>query len=59
MNLFLLTLLASTLACIVTTIGIYTINHFAEWGKRNSVYFMSFAAGVLISVSFMHLIPES
>ena len=59
MNIFWLTLLASVLACIVTTIGIYVINKFAKWGKRNAVYFMSFAAGVLISVSFMHIIPES
>ena len=57
--LFWLTTLASVLACIVTTIGIYVINKFAKWGKKNIVYFMSFAAGVLISVSFMHIIPES
>ena len=58
-NTFLITLSAGILACIVTTIGIYVINKFAEWGKRNIVYFMSFAAGVLISVSFMHIIPKS
>ena len=52
-------ILASILACIVTTIGIYVINKFAEWGKKNIIYFMSFAAGVLISVSFMHIIPKS
>ncbi len=50
---------AGLLACIVTTIGIYVINRFAEWGKKNIIYFMSFAAGVLISVSFMHIIPKS
>jgi len=58
-NIFWLTLSAGILACIVTTIGIYVINKFARWGKKNIVYFMSFAAGVLISVSFMHIIPES
>lgn len=52
-------MLAGTLACIVTTIGIYVINRFAEWGKKNVVYFISFAAGVLISVSFTHIIPKS
>ncbi len=50
---------AGILACIVTTIGIYVINKFAEWGKKNIVYFISFAAGVLISVSFIHIIPKS
>jgi zinc transporter ZupT len=53
------TITASLLAAAVTTIGIYVINKFAKWGRKNVVYFMSFAAGVLISVSFMHIIPKS
>ena len=52
-------LLASSLACVVTTVGIYVIGQYERWGSRNAVYFMSFAAGVLISVSFTHIIPES
>jgi zinc transporter ZupT len=52
-------LLASVLACLVTTIGIYTIGKYEKWGNQNVVYFMSFAAGVLISVSFIHIIPKS
>ena len=52
-------LLASSLACVVTTVGIYVIGQYERWGSRNAVYFMSFAAGVLISVSFIHIIPES
>ncbi|MBN1303646.1 MAG: ZIP family metal transporter [Anaerolineales bacterium] len=52
-------LLASSLACLVTSIGIYTIGKHEKWGNKNVVYFMSFAAGVLISVSFMHIIPKS
>lgn len=51
--------LASTLACAVTTIGIYVIGKYEQWGRQNTVYFMSFAAGVLISVSFIHIIPTS
>ncbi|MDD5086219.1 MAG: ZIP family metal transporter [Candidatus Nanoarchaeia archaeon] len=51
--------IAGLIACTITTIGIYIINRFSEWGKRNMVYFTSFASGVLISVSFMHIIPES
>ncbi|MBD3361061.1 ZIP family metal transporter [Candidatus Peregrinibacteria bacterium] len=58
-NVFLLTNFAAITAGIVTTIGIYAINRYAKWGQKNVVYFMSFAAGVLISVSFMHIIPES
>jgi zinc and cadmium transporter len=52
-------LLTSALACLVTTIGIYTIAKYEKWGNQNIVYFMSFAAGVLISVSFIHIIPKS
>jgi zinc and cadmium transporter len=50
---------ASSLACGVTTIGIYVISKYEDWGSHNIVYFMSFAAGVLVSVSFIHIIPKS
>jgi zinc and cadmium transporter len=50
-------ILASTLACLITTIGIYVIQKNAKWGNQNIVYLTSFAAGVLISVSFIHIIP--
>jgi zinc and cadmium transporter len=58
-NTFIVVMLASSLAGIVTTIGIYVISRYEAWGRKNIVYFMSFAAGVLISVSFMHIIPKS
>ena len=50
---------ASSLACLVTSIGIYVISRYEQWGKEHAVYFMSFASGVLISVSFLHIIPKS
>ena len=50
---------ASSLACVVTTIGIVAISRRGQWAKERSAHFMSFAAGVLISVSFMHIIPRS
>ena len=50
---------ASVAAASVTTCGIYVIRHFEAWGRRNTAYFMCFAAGVLISASFLHLIPTS
>jgi ZIP family zinc transporter/zinc and cadmium transporter len=58
-NTFWTALGASVLAALVTAIGIYTIRHFEAWGRRNSIYFVCFAAGVLISVSFLHIIPKS
>ena len=50
---------ASSLAAIVTTIGIYVIHRFERWGRKNTIYFICFAAGVLISVSFLHIIPKA
>jgi len=52
-------LTASLLAGLVTTVGIYVIRYFEAWGQRNTTYFSCFAAGVLISVSFLHIIPKS
>lgn len=52
-------LIASSVAAGVTSLGIYTIRHFAAWGRRNTTYFMCFAAGVLIAASFLHIIPKS
>lgn len=52
-------LLTSLAAAVLTTLGIWTIRRFADWGHRNSAYFMCFAAGVLISASFLHMIPQA
>jgi zinc and cadmium transporter len=56
---FTITILMALLGATITTIGIYTINKFSSWGKKNIIYFITFAAGLLISVSLMHLVPES
>lgn len=58
-NTFWTALTASVLAALVTAIGIYTIRHFEAWGRKYSIYFVCFASGVLISVSFLHIIPKS
>lgn len=52
-------LLTSLAAAVVTSLGIWTIRRFADWGHRNTAYFMCFAAGVLISASFLHMIPKA
>lgn len=49
----------SVLAAAVTSLGIVTIRRFAAWGERNTAYFMCFAAGVLISATFLHMIPKA
>lgn len=58
-NTFWTALGTSLLAAAVTSLGIYTIRRFADWGQRNTTYFMCFAAGVLIAASFLHIIPKS
>lgn len=50
---------ASALAALVTSIGIYVICRFEGWGRKNTIYFVCFAAGTLISVSFLHIIPKA
>ncbi len=52
-------LLTSLAAAAVTSLGIWTIRRFADWGHRNTAYFMCFAAGVLISAAFLHMIPKA
>ena len=56
---FWMALLTSISAALITSLGIYTIRRFASWGQRNTAYFMCFAAGVLISASFLHIVPKS
>jgi zinc transporter ZupT len=47
------------LAAVVTTVGIAVIRRYEPWGRQNTSYFACFAAGVLISVSFLHIIPTA
>jgi len=54
-----LALVASLIAALVTTAGVLIVRRHEAWAKRNSGYFAAFAAGVLITVSFLHLIPRS
>lgn len=49
----------SLVACGVTTLGILIVRRYASWSRERSIYFVSFAAGVLMTVSLMHIVPES
>jgi zinc and cadmium transporter len=51
-------LAAGCLAAAVTTGGILTIRRFKAWTRENATYFACFAAGVLIAVSFLHILPK-
>ncbi len=50
---------ASSLAAVVTSFGIYIVRRYEAWARAQIVYFISYAAGLLIAASFLHLVPES
>lgn len=56
---FLPALGASVAAAAVTTLGIIAIRRYKSWAHHNATYFVCFAAGVLIAVSFLHIVPTS
>jgi zinc transporter ZupT len=56
---FLPAFIASLLAAAVTTLGIVAIRRYENWAHNNATYFVCFAAGVLIAVSFLHIVPTS
>ena len=58
-NHFWIAFFASSLAALVTMAGILVIRRFENWGRRNATYFVCFAAGTLITVSFLHIIPKA
>lgn len=56
---FLTTLFYSFLAALGTISGIYLVLWQKKWTQQNTVYLVSFAAGVLLSIVFLNLIPEA
>lgn len=53
------TLVFGSLAGLATILGIYLVLWGKRWTEKNSIYLISFASGVLISVAFLDLIPEA
>jgi ZIP family zinc transporter/zinc and cadmium transporter len=47
------------LAGLATIAGVYTLLSRHEWALKNSVYFVSFSAGVVLAVAFINLLPEA
>jgi zinc transporter ZupT len=56
---FLAPFLVSLCAAAVTASGIGVIRRYEDWALRNAPYFACFAAGVLITVSFLHIVPQA
>ncbi len=54
-----LPIVASVCSAVFTLAGVFTIRRYEHWALRNANYFASFAAGVLVSVSFLHIVPKA
>lgn len=52
-------LIYSLIAGAATVCGIYIVLLHEAWARKNSIFLISFSAGVLLSVSVSHLIPEA
>jgi zinc transporter ZupT len=63
---FVAVIMASSLACVVTTIGIYIISQYEAWGRGNIDdieeptlgLLLAISAGTLVYVGASHLLPE-
>lgn len=49
----------SLIAGLSTIFGVYLVRRFEVWTKRNVVFLISFAIGVLLANAFFHLLPEA
>ncbi len=52
-------LLFSFVAGMSTIAGVYLVKYFGSWTRRNSLYLISFAGGVLVATAFLELLPEA
>jgi zinc transporter ZupT len=50
---------ASLIAGGATTAGILAVRRIEVWARDKATYFASFAAGVLVAISFLHLLPQA
>lgn len=56
---FSITFGVSLLAALVTTTGIVAVRRHEAWTRSNATYLACFAAGVLLAVSFLHIVPHA
>ncbi len=59
MNGFVSVIIFSLLAGLTAILGTYSVLPFGQWIKKNSIFVISFAAGVLLANAFLHLLPEA
>jgi zinc and cadmium transporter len=56
---FLNVLGSGVLAGVATLAGTLLILYKYKWARHNSIHLMSFAAGIMLALAFLHLIPEA
>lgn len=56
---FLNVLIFGLLAGLATFAGIFLVVKKEKWVNNNLIYLLSFSAGILLSFSFIHLLPEA
>ncbi|MFQ3675293.1 MAG: ZIP family metal transporter [Endomicrobiia bacterium] len=49
----------SLIAGFSTIFGTILVFYNESWTKKNSVFLISFAAGIMLTISFLHLLPEA
>ena len=47
------------IACFSAVAGVFILLANERWALRNSILFIGFAAGVMITVAFLHILPEA
>lgn len=56
---FWITLFFGCVAGVATLLGTCLIFWKEEWTRRNSIFFVSFSGGAVLTVAFTHLLPEA
>lgn len=49
----------STLAAVAIAVGMALVMVREEWSRRNSANLVSFSAGVMLGIGFLHILPEA
>ncbi len=52
-------ILYSFLAMFAALCGTFLVLKFSDWSRKNSILLIGFAAGVMLSIAFVHIIPEA
>ena len=49
----------SVIAGVATLIGVMLVFYQEKWARANSIYLLSFAAGIMLATALVHISPES